>query len=921
MKKSLVLILALVLVFSFSVTALAADFSDIADQPQAVQDAVYKLAALEMVEGYDDGTWRPNDQITRAEFAKIACLAGGFSSSYDALGNVSTPFSDVKVGVWYTGWVNLAYSQGYMKGDPNGTFRPNDPISENEVITVLLRLLGYNDNLAGQWPVDYVRQAGLLGILDDVKIVGSTPALRSTVAVMTDATLGENLVAWTKDKEIFEDREFGSGITAGPRSLLADSFKGKVYEDQLVAFTGTTATKETEDGSTTYDVNIGLDPLATGWDYKNFDKDTMEISFVGPLTGSDSLTGSYGLADTFRISGGYNIWDLAGNQVDVIATIKDGEIDELKYVEVKSSSVYVDAIEASSRNGKIDLGGSSYDLSEDVITDSIVYAIANGNVEDADDYTDSWFKVYLDENGAAYDGIQLAMLEDNGGIIDEVNTEENYIDFYSNASYGDADVDFDDKDVAVIKDGKLTKGLDALKVGDNVSVIADAANIDYVIYVNEPAAAGKFTRINAADQKFTIGDVAYYFSEDASYNTESDSFESVRSNGTIASDISDALGTEVTPTFNRAGALVNLTLGEVGDGNTVIGVLLDYSTSGTRNMVVNQLKVLNSEGKVVVYDVVDKAYKVDAEEVDYDDIESYVIGGLMKFRLNSDGDVDKAYDISGDVSAFSNNNDLAVSDDYKEITIEDNGSKETLNVNNSTKIFNIDWEDETIGDDGSVDEASTVSVDDLLKGDVATDGGWVMTDGSTITALVLNNFGASSRGNYGILKDWGYSTADFDEVIQLLVNNKATEFETGDGVDVSDYAEYDLLAYDLNGDTIEGVTPIVYEIADDAEYDTDCTVRTEDFNGLKLAGGAVSKIDAVSSSRIRVVGDSVNYKYTDDTVVFDYSRLDNPKEVSTSNVASLNTDRKVVAVYVDEDAEEVSLIVIFNIDPDGTYAE
>ena len=898
MKKSLVLILALVLVFSFSVTALAADFSDIADQPQAVQDAVYKLAALEMVEGYDDGTWRPNDQITRAEFAKIACLAGGFSSSYDALGNVSTPFSDVKVGVWYTGWVNLAYSQGYMKGDPNGTFRPNDPISENEVITVLLRLLGYNDNLAGQWPVDYVRQAGLLGILDDVKIVGSTPALRSTVAVMTDATLGENLVAWTKDKEIFEDREFGSGNDAGPRTLLADSFKGAVIEDQYVALAGTLVGDNAADGQ---------DPLATGWLYSNYDKDTLKVEFAG------DLNASYGLADSFRISGGYNIWDLAGHQVDVIATIKDNKIDELKYIEVKSSAIYVDAIEDNSRNNKIDLGGKTYDVATEedgLVLNSLIDGIANG--EEAD-RTDSWFKVYLNEDGQAYDAVQLGYISDTdgergigdaGGIIDEINTEDSYIDFYSDAVYGDADVDFDDKDVAVIKDGKLTKGLDALKVGDNVSVLADIAGIDYVIYVNAPATAGKLTRINAADQKFTIGDVKYYVSGEASYNTEKDSFDKVFSSG-VAGDVNDALGTNVTPTFNRAGSIVNLTLGEVGDSNNVLGVLLDYSTSGTRNTVVSQLKVLNGEGKVVVYDVVDKAYKVEAGEA-YEDIENYTIGELIKFRLNKDGDVDKAIEI--DVAPFTNDADLEVSKDYKEITI--NGK--VYNVNNSTKIFNIDWEDENIGDEGSVDEASTVSVDDLLKGDVATDNGYFMVDDTTVTALVLNNFGASSQDNYGVLKDWGYSTADFDNAIQLLVGNKATEFDSTEAarnvITAENLAEYDLVAYDLNGDTINGMEPVV-------TIDDEVATIAQSIGELTLAGAeeqsTPTEIDAVSSSRIRVKGDDTNYKYTDDTVVYDYSRLDNPKEVSTSNVASLNKDRKTVAVYVNAD-DEVSLIVIFN---------
>ena len=898
MKKSLVLILALVLVFSFSVTALAADFSDIADQPQAVQDAVYKLAALEMVEGYDDGTWRPNDQITRAEFAKIACLAGGFSSSYDALGNVSTPFSDVKVGVWYTGWVNLAYSQGYMKGDPNGTFRPNDPISENEVITVLLRLLGYNDNLAGQWPVDYVRQAGLLGILDDVKIVGSTPALRSTVAVMTDATLGENLVAWTKDKEIFEDRTFTVNGQETTKSLLADSFKGNVYEDQKVELDST------------------VDPLYSGWLYSNFDKDVMEIDF-DPANGSNGVTGPQGMADTFRISGGYNAWDLAGHQVDVIATLKDGDIDELKYVEVKSSAIYVDAIEYN-KASKIDLGGKAYtvaDKDEDLVEGSLIATISSDDSGDSD-LTDGWFKVYLNEDGEAYNAVQLGGatkadtdegtfqpgIEELGGIVENVDTTENYVDFYTSTDFATeyADTDFDGKDVAVIKDGKISKGLEAVKAGDAVTVLKDAADIDYVLYVNAPGSAAKLSKISGND--FTIGDVAYYVSDYASYTSEGDDYDSVfassESGLSPVQDIKDALGSTVTPTFGRTGSVVSLLLGEASDKNNVLGVLIDYSITGSANPAVSQIKVFNEAGKVAVYDVVDRAYKLDTG--DYKDIEEYEVGSLIKFRLNSDGDIDKAIDIS---VLTTDETTLPVDEDYKEITI--NG--ETFNVSSSTKIFDAQW------DEGDLDEVVAVTLEDLLKGDVSTSGDVTakyMLDGNDVTALVLNDFGASSKGNYGVLKDYGYSTSDFDYAIQLLINNKATDFDSNSDAQtaVKTLEEYDLVAYDLSGDTIEGITPVVSDIDVDAE-----TCVLGDIEGLTLQGGKVMDIDNVSSSQIRL--DNVNYKYTSDTVVFDYSTLDNPKEVSYSTVKNINTSRKVVAVYTDDDNnDEVSLIVIFNKD-------
>lgn len=889
MKKSLVLILALVLVFSFSVTALAADFSDIADQPQAVQDAVYKLAALEMVEGYDDGTWRPNDQITRAEFAKIACLAGGFSSSYDALGNVSTPFSDVKVGVWYTGWVNLAYSQGYMKGDPNGTFRPNDPISENEVITVLLRLLGYNDNLAGQWPVDYVRQAGLLGILDDVKIVGSTPALRSTVAVMTDATLGENLVAWTKDKEIFEDRIFTVEGQETAKTLLADSFKGNVYEDQKV------------------DLDADVDPLYSGWNYSNFDKDVMEIAFDATNKG---VTGSQGMADTFRISGGYNVWDLAGHQVDVIATLKDSKIDELKYVEVKSSAIYVDAIEYNKSN-KIDLGGKAYTVADEdggLVEDSLIDTISAAS-DGSEDLTDGWFKVYLNEDGEAYNAVQLggatkaddsfqAGIEELGGIVEKVDTTENYVDFYANTDFATeyADTDFDGKDVAVIKDGKISKGIEAVEAGDAVTVLKDVADIDYVLYVNAPGSAAKLSKISGND--FTIGDVAYYVSDYASYTSEGDDYDSVFSGDAAVQDVKDALGSTVTPTFGRTGSVVSLLLGEASDKNNVLGVLIDYSITGSANPTVSQIKVFNEAGKVAVYDVVDRAYKEGSG--DYKDItdESYYqVGGLIKFRLNSDGDIDKAIDISADVDS-TDETTLPVDEDYKEITI--NG--ETYNVSSSTKIFDAQW------DEGDLDEVVAVTLEDLLKGDASTEGAIYMLDGNDVTALVLNDFGASSKGNYGVLKDYGYSTSDFDYAIQLLINNKATDFDSNSDAQTAVEAleEYDLVAYDLSGDTIEGITPVVSDIDVDAETYTLGTIE-----GLTLQGSDVMDIDNVSSSQIRL--DGVNYKYTSDTVVFDYSTLDNPKEVSYSTVKNINTSRKVVAVYTDDDNnDEVSLIVIFN---------
>ena len=108
-KKFLVVLLSAMMVFAFATTAFAAgQYSDITDLSKETQDAISKLSALEIIGGYPDGTFKPSATITRAEFAKMACVASGMQESADILVNTASQFSDVKAGEWYTGYINLA---------------------------------------------------------------------------------------------------------------------------------------------------------------------------------------------------------------------------------------------------------------------------------------------------------------------------------------------------------------------------------------------------------------------------------------------------------------------------------------------------------------------------------------------------------------------------------------------------------------------------------------------------------------------------------------------------------------------------------------------------------------------------------------------------------------------------------------------
>lgn len=114
---------------------ITASFSDVpADAWYA--KAVNTLASLGMLGGYPDGTFRPDAPITRAEFAAIA-----LAFAYDPV-NASCSYTDVNTAAWYYTYVAQATTYGWIGGYPDGTFRPNNSITRAEVCVIVNNMLG-----------------------------------------------------------------------------------------------------------------------------------------------------------------------------------------------------------------------------------------------------------------------------------------------------------------------------------------------------------------------------------------------------------------------------------------------------------------------------------------------------------------------------------------------------------------------------------------------------------------------------------------------------------------------------------------------------------------------------------------------------------------------------------------------------------
>lgn len=102
-------------------------------------NAVSTLSNMGIICGYPDGTFRPDAPITRAELAKIAA---GFFSDPRVAATYDGRFSDVHGAEWYISYLMTALEEGLIEGYPDGSFRPNRPITRAETCTIVNRTLG-----------------------------------------------------------------------------------------------------------------------------------------------------------------------------------------------------------------------------------------------------------------------------------------------------------------------------------------------------------------------------------------------------------------------------------------------------------------------------------------------------------------------------------------------------------------------------------------------------------------------------------------------------------------------------------------------------------------------------------------------------------------------------------------------------------
>lgn len=223
LKKVISSVAALTMVAS-SVAAFAVDFPDVESTASYAQ-AVQELSALDVISGYDDGTFGPDKLVTRAEITKMIVDALAERSSAEA-STESTKFADVSADHWAKGYINQGVADGFIAGMSDTEFDPDANVTYVQAQKMLVSAIGYETFAQGQggWPTGYKTYAASLDITKGISgIKDSTELTRAQVAQMIDNAMDAPLCVIAGWKTEWNG-------TQTPNLEVRDGKEGRAYE-------------------------------------------------------------------------------------------------------------------------------------------------------------------------------------------------------------------------------------------------------------------------------------------------------------------------------------------------------------------------------------------------------------------------------------------------------------------------------------------------------------------------------------------------------------------------------------------------------------------------------------------------------------------------------------------------------------------
>ena len=311
MKKLLAMVLALVMTLSLAVSANA--FKDDKSISDDYAEAVAVLNGMGVFKGYEDGSFQPKGDITRAEVSAIVyrVYTQDVKDAKASMYATYNKFSDMAGAGWAQGYIGYCANAELVKGYPDGTFKPSGKVTGYEVLAMILRAVGYDKNgefSGADWALHVAQTAQQAGVLKNVKGVDlNAPASRELVAELLFRAVAESAtVTYTPAFGYVTDKVLGN---AAP-TLGYKNFKlvGKDSADKW----GRPATK---------------------WTYNVGDKETLVndkpvVSYTTKVAECD-IAKDLGISSAKKIEKAYIDGQQPGITSELVSTNKYGTINPL----------------------------------------------------------------------------------------------------------------------------------------------------------------------------------------------------------------------------------------------------------------------------------------------------------------------------------------------------------------------------------------------------------------------------------------------------------------------------------------------------------------------------------------------------------------------------------------------------------------
>lgn len=541
LKKVISSVAALAIVAS-SASAFALTFPDV-DSSASYANAVDLLTALGIVNGDDNGLFNPDNQVTRAEFTKMAVGALGEIAAAEA--QTTSQFKDAANTQvhWAAGYVAQGVADGFINGYDDERFGPDDQVTYAQACKMLVAAIGYTSyaEAAGGWPSGYVSQASSLGITKGVSANNDTNLTRSQCAILIANSMDVPLCVidkWETSVIVNSDGSVGSGQTPvlkkldgfnkdakDYQTLLTDKHDAYVVKGRVMS---TSRDGGVENDEVSYKVEVAdnfddAEYSATGksgtnapaeytFKFGDTDAPNMQFAYTQAVIKYDEDTDEYTILTITNYGNAKTVEFAADDVAD------DDSSVGTEYIAKKKIPVYKSA--TSSTTTKYDLADTvtlyvnGVKVSTNDNDDVKKYLLDNptGTVTLVDET-----KVGSTSTDGNYDYIMVTFYGD--AVVDYTNSTSTLNRVYFKANTPDItaklewDPDDEDKEVKFIKNGEEIEYTDLAEyevLSIQYDVTKSFKDSDfYTVFVSDQKETGSVTSRDTEDDTVTVGGSEY----------------------------------------------------------------------------------------------------------------------------------------------------------------------------------------------------------------------------------------------------------------------------------------------------------------------------------------------------------------------------------------------------------------------------